>query len=139
MRFDLHTTMTADTAICMIEFENGIVGNLNAYHVTPYRHTFSLFGTKKNIYVNARFCDEGDFIFEQELNLTNEKQEVKPVYLNDLQNNTAGLCKFYEAVRKNDPEATNYRMGDEAVRTVFAAEKSAKTSKEVLMHSLNNI
>ena len=69
MRYDVHTSSTADAAVCILTFKNGVVGTLNAYHVTPYRHNLNVFGTKKNIYVNNRFHTEGTLIHEQALSL----------------------------------------------------------------------
>lgn len=60
MRYDVHTTQTADIALCLLEFESGLIGTLNAYHVTPYRHTFHLYGTKKSIYIDNRAPSYGD-------------------------------------------------------------------------------
>ncbi|MEI6423728.1 MAG: Gfo/Idh/MocA family oxidoreductase, partial [Lentisphaerota bacterium] len=39
MKYDVHTTKTADVAICHLKFRSGLIGALNAYHVAPYRHT----------------------------------------------------------------------------------------------------
>ncbi|MBI2437585.1 MAG: Gfo/Idh/MocA family oxidoreductase [Lentisphaerae bacterium] len=50
LRYDLHTTATADVAICQLRFSSGLIGTLHAYHVTPYRHTLSIFCTQTNIY-----------------------------------------------------------------------------------------
>ena len=49
MRYDVHTTKTADVAHCLLEFKSGLIGTLSAYHVTPYRHTLNLFGTKMSL------------------------------------------------------------------------------------------
>jgi len=131
MRYNVHTTQTADTALCALEFENGVTGTLHAYHVTAYRHTFSLFGTKKNIYVNERFYDEGTTINEQVLSLDDKKQEMQPVDFGGEYDHIKNVQRFYECVAANTPQKTNLQAAAAAVGAVFAAEESAKTGKEV--------
>lgn len=135
MRYNIHTTQTADAALCALEFENGVTGTLHAYHVTAYRHTFSLFGTKKNIYVNERFYDEGTSIHEQTLSLDDKKQEMQSIDFDNEYDHIRNVQRFYECVSANTPEKTNLCAAAAAVRAVFAAEESARTGREVWLDS----
>lgn len=137
MRYDVHTTQTADAAICIMEFENGVVGTLNAYHVCSYRHTFNIFGTEKNIYINERYYDEGTSILYQNSNLENKPEPMLPVEINVEQpkypTHLAALYNFYNAVKSNDTSNKNLLAAANAVMAVFAAEESAKTGKEIYL------
>jgi myo-inositol 2-dehydrogenase / D-chiro-inositol 1-dehydrogenase len=124
MRYDVHSTQTADVAMVHLTFENGIVGTLNAYHVTPYRHTFSIFGTKANVYRDDRFYDEGTKVFLQESRLDNHKEPLVEVPVLGEDDPTASLRSFYDAITRGADPSPSLADGIEAVQTVFAAEKS---------------
>jgi predicted dehydrogenase len=131
MRYDVHTTQTADVAQCLIEMESGLVGTLNAYHVTPYRHTLNLFGTRANLYVNDRFFDEGTTILMQTDHLDSRKQPMVPVKIAAKDDPAANLRSFCHAVRSGGTPYPSLRDGAQAVLAVFAAEESARSGRPV--------
>lgn len=131
MRYDVHTTQTADVALCLLEFESGLVGNLNAYHVSPYRHTMNLFGTKANIYVNERFFDEGTLLHMQVEHMDGKKQPMQPVKITGKDDICGNLRSFYKAVRNGGTPYPSLIDGARAVLAVFAAEDAAKSGKTV--------
>ena len=135
MRYDVHTTQTADVAICHLRFASGLIGSLNAYHVSPYRHSFSIFGTKMNLYRNERFFDEGVTLFKQEEFLDNKKQPMLPVAVEGEPDPCCGLRSFYEGVRNGTPVYPGLMDGARAVAVVFAAEESARTRGPVCVGS----
>jgi len=132
MRYDVHTTQTADAAICSMEFEGGIIGTLHAYHVTPYRHTYSVFGTKKNIYRSTYGFGDKDTLFEQ-ARLENAREDLVSIAIDGERDRVASMRQFYEAVRGNKPEKTNLVRAACAVNAVFAAEHSSKMGREVYL------
>lgn len=136
MRYDVHTTQTADVAICHLTFASGLIGSLNAYHVSPYRHTFNIFGTKMNLYRNERFFDEGTALLMQEEFLDNKKQPMKPVSVEGESDPTGNLRSFYEGVRHGTPVYPDLLDGARAVAVVFAAEESAKAGRLVKIPDL---
>ena len=128
MRYDVHTTLTADVACCIVKFESGVLGTLNAYHVTPYRHTMSIFGTKSNIYEEALFFDEGTKLWMQTTHLDNKKEPRVPLQVTGESDICGNLRSFYAAVRGTGPRMPypSHIDGARAVAAVFAAEESAK-------------
>ena len=52
-RYDVHPIRTAQVAQTLLRFDSGLVGSLNAYHVTAYNHRIRLFGTKGNLYIDT--------------------------------------------------------------------------------------
>jgi len=79
MRYDVHTTGTADIALCHLKFTSGLIGTLNAYHVTPYRHTLSLYGTRANLYRNDRYFSEGTSLQMQKVGEANGEEKLEDV------------------------------------------------------------
>jgi predicted dehydrogenase len=138
MRYDVHTTLTADVAICHLKFASGLIGTLSAYHVSPYRHTFNIFGTKMNLYRNERFFDEGTLLLMQEEFLDNQKQPMKPVAIQGESDPTGNLRSFYNGVRQGTPVYPGLMDGARAVAVIFAAEESARTGKMVPVLPENN-
>jgi len=137
MRSDVYkATRTVDVALCHLEFASGLVGTLNAYHVTPYRHTFSIFGTKMNIYRDGRFFDEGTLLFTQTACEDREKEPIVPLQATGDDDICGNLRSFYRAVRDGGEPYPSLLDGGNAVLPVFAAEESAKTGKMV---ELSNI
>ncbi len=134
MRYDVHTTPTADTAHCHLAFESGLIGSLNAYHVTPYRHTFSIFGTRTNLYREDTYTEEGTLIYTQTTHMDGEPEPKVPLQIEDAQSskaNTGNLESFYKAVTGKGTPYPSLIDGARAVNAVFAAETSAKTGKPV--------
>jgi predicted dehydrogenase len=131
MRYDVHTTQTADVAICHLRFASGLIGSLNAYHVSPYRHTFSIFGTRMNLYRDERFFDEGTTLLKQEELLDGKKEPLQPVPLDGVSDPTGNLRSFYAGVRQGTPVYPDVRDGARAVAVIFAAEQAAQTGQVV--------
>ncbi len=142
MRYDVHTTLTADVAHCILEFESGLIGTLSAYHVTPYRHTLHLYGTKKSLFMDARAPSYGDpatcYIQERK---NCEAEPLIPFALapgaqeHDAAGHSHDICgnvkSFYHAVRNGGEPYPSLKDGARAVMVVFAAEASAKTGRAV--------
>lgn len=131
MRYDAHSSQTADAAHCMLQTVSGITGSLNAYHVTPYRHTFSIFGTKGALHKRDRFFDEGTSLVFQPLRVNGKEKEI-PINIDPSSDDgTSGLRSFYNAVRTGSPCYPSLIDGARAVAVVFAAEEAAKTGKQI--------
>ncbi|MCL2700565.1 MAG: Gfo/Idh/MocA family oxidoreductase [Phycisphaerae bacterium] len=131
MRYDLHTTQTADIANCIVTFASGLTGSLNAYHVTPYRHTLNIFGMRTNLYVNSH-APEGQRLLMQSLppRLDGSVEPVVPVQL-EAEMPLGNLRSFHQAVRKKTLPYPSILDGARAVGVVFAAEESARLGKPV--------
>jgi len=131
MRYDVHSTKTADAALCHLLFASGVVGTLCAYHVTPYRHTLSIFGTGANLYRDNRYFDEGVKLMEQRIRADGgyEKLEMVEVHHEDVAN--GDLKSFYRAVCSGEAQYPSLVDGSRAVATVFAAEESALSQKTI--------
>lgn len=130
MRYDVHTTQTADVAICHLRFASGLIGTLNAYHVTPYRHTLSIFGTKAALYRDDRYFTEGTKLLLQERK-ANQYEPQTPVEIPAGGDHNGNLRSFYKAVREGSTCYPSVIDGARAVAVVFAAEQSAKTGRAV--------
>lgn len=133
MRSDVHTTQTADVAICHLKFASGLIGTLNAYHVSPYYHTMNIFGTRMNLYKNDRSFDEGTTLLQQEDFLDSQKQPLISVPIIGEEDPAGGMRSFYEGVRNGTPVYPGLIDGARAVAVVFAAEEAAKTGCTVKM------
>jgi UDP-N-acetyl-2-amino-2-deoxyglucuronate dehydrogenase len=132
MRYDVHTTQTADVALCHLTFASGLIGTLNAYHVTPYRHTFNILGTKANLYRDERFFDEGTTLQIQRTGVPGAKEPKEPVAIDkSLTDECGGMRSFYEAVRQGGACYPSLIDGARAVAVVFAAEESARCGRPV--------
>jgi UDP-N-acetyl-2-amino-2-deoxyglucuronate dehydrogenase len=129
MRYDLHTTRTADAAVCQLRFASGLLGSLNAYHLTPYRHTMSIFGTKASLYRDERHFDEGTILQIQRLRLDNQWEPKEPVPLMGQTDESGALRNFYAAVREGAKPSPSLEDGARAVAVVFAADESARTGQ----------
>lgn len=133
MRHDVHSTKTADVAVCTLRFASGLVGMLSAYHVTPYKHSLDIYGTKANLYRNERFFDEGSSMLLQRMRLDGQKEELEPVeVLSDEVGEMYGnLDNFYYSIREGRPVYPSLRDGLLAVQVVFAAEESFRRNRPV--------
>jgi predicted dehydrogenase len=132
MRYDVHTTRTADVAHCLLEFDSGLIGTLSAYHVTPYRHTFYLYGTKKNFYFDGRAPAYGDpsYVALQERRNCQAEPHV-PYPLPGGSDICGNLKSFHNAVRNGGEPYPSLMDGARAVMVVFAAEEAAKTGRTI--------
>ena len=137
MRYDVNeNTGTADVALCLVRFKNGVVGTLNAYHVSPYRHTLNIFGSKKNLYRTEYFFETGTKILEQtDYRDGAEQPNVEIEFDNDDGNGkmSGGMVSFYNTIRKGTELYPSLIDGVRAVVAVFAAEESAKTGRPVTL------
>ena len=134
MRYDVHSTKTADVAHCMLEFESGLIGTVSAYHVTPYRHTLNLFGTKMSIYIDERAPSYGDpGIIRAQHRKNGVAEPLEPFKLDEGGDPCGNLCSFYKAVREGGTPCPSLADGARAVAVVFAAEESAKTGKSTTL------
>lgn len=135
MRYDITPTRTADAAFCLLHFQSGLVGTLNAYHCTPYRHTLSIFGTEATLYRDDRFFEEGTHVLIQRRakNCSGACEPKETIEFSGKADPTASLRNFYDSVRANDPSICypGIREGARAVAVTFAAEESAKTGLSV--------
>jgi UDP-N-acetylglucosamine 3-dehydrogenase len=133
MRYDLHTTRTADAAVCQLKYASGVVGSLHAYHVTPYRHTLNIYGTKANLYRNNRSAEE-ELVFEkQSIRLDNGIEPAEPLELDAAGCENGNLRSFHAGVRKGTAVYPSLRDGALALSVVFAAEESARRGQPVRM------
>ena len=131
MRYDVHTTGTADAAVCNLEFASGLIGSLNAYHVVPYRHTFNILGTKANLYRDDRFFTEGHKIMLQRTRLDNQYEPHEQVAVTGENDPYGNVRSFYHAVRDGEKLYPSLADGARAVAAVFAAEESARTGRTI--------
>ncbi len=129
MRYDVHTTKTADAAVCTLRFASGIIGTLNAYHVTPYRHRLDILGTKANLYREELFFDEGVKMWKQVTRYDGKKEPRTAVEITDKDDACGNLRSFYKAVREGVEPYPSLIDGARAVQIVFAAEQSAATGR----------
>jgi len=132
-RYDLHTTQTADVANCIVTFASGLTGSLNAYHVTPYRHSLNIFGMKSNLYyTNSHSPNETAKLFMQSVppQFDGSTESVVPV---PFEGGTpqGNLKDFYRCVREGGLPYPSILDGARAVGVVFAAEESVKLGKPV--------
>jgi predicted dehydrogenase len=132
MRYDVHTTKTADVAHCLLEFKSGLIGTLSAYHVTPYRHTLNLFGTKMSLYMDDRAPSYGDpCIIRSQKRGNCVAEPLEPFILDEGGDICGNLRSFYKAVREGGTPYPSLIDGARAVAAVFAAEESAKSGQAV--------
>lgn len=130
MRHDIHTTQTADVAHCILTFASGLTGTLNAYHVTPYRHTFSIFGTAGALHKRDRYGTEGTTLTFQPRKRGPYEEETPVPIVEDPDADTGNLRSFHAAVRTGSPCYPALLDGARAVAVVFAAEKAAQSHRE---------
>lgn len=137
MRYDVHTTQTADVAHCLVEFQSGLIGTVSAYHVTPYRDTWHFFGTAMSLYVDNRAEAYGDHEIIRAQHRGNCVAEpLQPYPLAQGGDPCGNLRSFYKAVREGTTPYPSLEDGARAVAVVFAAEESAKRGCSVRVELL---
>ncbi len=130
MRYDVHTTKTADSAQCLLRFSSGLVANLNAYHITPYRHAISIYGTERNLYWEMGAYGDPDLLVTQPRgSCTREPRE--PLTFEGVDDACGNLRSFFKAIREGGDPYPSLQDGARAVAVVFAAEESSKTGRPV--------
>jgi predicted dehydrogenase len=127
MRYNVHTTVTADVAHCILTHASGLTGTLNAYHVTPYRHTFSIFGTQGALHKHDRYFDEGTTLVFQPYRGNEKEPEIPVTVETSPDDQTGNLRSWYRAVRGGGPCYPSLTDGARAVAVVFAAETAARS------------
>ncbi len=125
MRYDVHTSPTADVAVCLLRFSSGLVGTLNAYHVTPYRHTFNVLGTKANLYRRNQYFAEGTHLDMQTTHLDGKYEPLVPVPLDEGGLPHGEVRSWFSGIREGKPVYPDLLDGARAVAVVFAADASA--------------
>lgn len=133
MSYDVHETLTADVALCHLRFASGLVGTLDAFHVTPYRHALTLYGTEGALYREDRYFAEGTSLWLQKRNPTGGYEPRETVPAEGATDVWAPLRNFYRAVRCGDAPVLTLEHGARAVAVVLAAEKSAELGRRVLI------
>ena len=134
MRYDANpNTQTADVANVLLRHPGGLLGTLNAYHVTAYIHEFRLFGTKGTLYFDTHHCRV--WFQERRRNETEERVEV-PLPKPDPEHAFSNLANWYRAVRQGTAPAPSLEDGIEAVLPVFAAEVSSEQGRIVALSEL---
>lgn len=136
MRYDVHTSPTADVALCHLQFASGLIGALNAYHVTPYRHTLQIYGTRVNLYLIEGTFDQPKRLFSQETKLDGQKEPEVPVTVKGESDDCGNLRSFYRAIREGGQPYPSLIDGARAVQAVFAAEESARLGRTVEVPAL---
>jgi predicted dehydrogenase len=133
MRYDVNPdTQTADSAQCLVRFANGLHGTVNAYHVIPYRHHLTVFGTLASLYRDDRYGPVGTQLVMQK-RIDNQFEPHEPIALTGTDDATANLRSWHAAILKGSDDGLfpNVFDGARAVLAVFAAEESAKTGRPV--------
>jgi len=134
MRYDVHTTQTADVAHCLLRFASGVIGTLSAYHVTPYRHTLNLYGTKMSLYRDHRAPAYGDAEYVAvQYRKCGEAEPHLPFTLDTGGDPHGNLRSFYRAIREGGEPYPSLRDGARAVNVIFAAEEAAQTGRTVAL------
>ncbi len=127
LRYDVHSTGTADAATCHLAFESGVIGMLCAYHVTPYRHTLSVYGTRMNVYRDDFHPDREFRIMKQRVGFEGSVEFREAVEVLEPNDDAGNIKAFYEAVRTGEMRCPSLFDGAMAVAAVFAAEKASRT------------
>jgi len=124
MRYDVHTTRTADATCTLLRFDSGLIGTLNCYHVTAYNHSLRIFGTKGNLYMDTH---HGKVEFQER----KAGEPEIPVPLEEDVPTEGDRCgnlrSFARAVREGGIPYPSVYDGAKTVAVCFAAERSGKT------------
>jgi predicted dehydrogenase len=126
MRYDIDSAIpTADAAICGLQFESGVIGSLHAYYHTPYRHTISIYGTRKNLYLN-HFPSDGHPLYEQSVapGHSGAVETPVPVDLPGADDVCGSLRSWHAAIRQGGIPYPSLEDGARVVSIVFAAEEA---------------
>jgi predicted dehydrogenase len=139
MRHDVHTTQTADIALCQLRFDSGLVGTLSAFHVTPYKHNLMIYGTEANLYRDDRFFDEGVILQMQRGRFDGGKEVLESVEVDKSTDDPFGnLRNFFHAIREGKRVYPSLADGLKAVQIVFAAQESARLGRAVPVSRLSD-
>jgi len=131
MRYDLHTTDTADVTQCLLELESGLTGTLSAYHVSPYRHTTFVFGTQMNLFRHDRFLKDRTQVWTQAARGDWGLDRPVPVPIEGEADLAGDVRSFYQAVTGGGTPYPSHLDGARAVAVCFAAERAARAGRTV--------
>ena len=138
MRYDVNrATGTADVSLCQLEFASGLVGTLNAFHTSPYRYYFHIYGTDRNLYREDLYFGKGTRLYLQSFTEDRAEEPWEPVTVPGYDKaatkaHSGNLSGFYEAIVNGGPLPYPTLLdGARAVAVVFAAEESARTGRVV--------
>ncbi len=127
IRYDLHSSSTADVALCQIELANGILGTLNAYHITPNLQSIAIYGTKAAI-----FRDERPWPGEQSLMIQRIPQPMDgsvearvPLTVQGKTDPCGNLRSFHRAITSGSHLYPSALDAAHALAPVIAAAESA--------------
>ena len=124
MRYDVHTTRTADATCTLLRFDSGLIGTLNCYHVTAYNHSLRIFGTKGNLYLDTH---HGKVEFQERK--AGEPEVLVPVRedVPTVGDTCGNVRSFARAVRSGGIPYPSVYDGAKAVAVCFAAERSSRS------------
>jgi predicted dehydrogenase len=125
MRNDVHPrTATADSAQCLLRFASGVTATVSAYHVTPYRHTLSIFGTAANLHRDNRAFTEGIRCVVQHRRDNLYEPQV-PLHVDERYDHAHEMVAFHAAITQGGVVYPSLLDGIHALNVVFAAARSA--------------
>jgi len=136
MRYDLHTTATADVTNCLLALECGLTGTLNAYHLSPYRHSIALFGTQANLFLHTNFIEPGTQVLTQSARGDWGLDRPVPLAVQDEEDLSGDVRSFHQAVTRGGTPYPSIVDGARAVAVCFAAEKAARTGRTVAVEKI---
>ncbi len=136
---------TDDVALCHVEFANGLIGSVNAYHVTPAIHTMMIAGTQALVMCDDNYFRKDTALWLQRRDPTlsgcEEIREPIPIrhnsssaesdYGQDQMPCEANLVSFYHAVKNHTEPTPSIYDAARAVQAVFYAVKSARSGHTV--------
>ena len=133
MRYDLHKTETADMALCQVEFKSGLIGTLNAYHITPALQSLMITGTEAAIFEDSRpwAGEHGQWIQRVPPNLDGSVEARVPLIMEGISDDCANLRSFYRAVTEGGAPYPSALDGARALAPVFAAARAAESGQWV--------
>lgn len=132
MRFNVHTTATADAALCQLRWANGLIGNLNAYHVIAYRHSLTLYGTQATLFREEDpYIPPGAHFWRQDTRLEAGLQPRVEIPQEGEGDDYGNVRAFYHAIREGAAMSPSLMDGARAVALVFAAEEAARAGRAV--------
>jgi len=135
-RYDANpTTQTADVANVLIRHSNGVLGTMNAYHVTAYCHELRIFGTKGTVYIDTHASRA--FFQSRKRNEVEHREEIT-IPAPDPMAAAMNVLNFFRAVREGTKPDPNLEDGIAAVLPVFAAEKSDVEKRTVTMSEMKS-
>jgi len=130
-RNDIHETGTDDSAQCLLRFESGLTATLNAYHLTAYRHSLTVYGTKATVHREDRYGDEGTRLWLQEGRRDGGYEPREALTMPADADPCGNVRKFHHAVCEQDASPASLEAGVHAVAVTLAATESAKTGRVV--------